>query len=71
MFCADSRDTELVLYLLSVEHVEHAEGYDPVIWSYVVDDAVVCPFHIEGVWVHKCHAADQQQSPPDVAERIV
>ena len=71
MFCADAWDTELVFYLLSVEHVVYAEGYDSVIWSCVVNDAMVCPFHIEGVWVHECHTSDQQQSPSDVPQRII
>ena len=50
---------EFFLYLLSVEHVVDAEGYDSVVWSHVVDNAVVCSFDVECVWVHECHAANQ------------
>ena len=71
LFGFDAWDAELVLYLLSVEHVEYAEGDDLVIWRNVVDDTVMRPFHIEGVWVHECHASNQQQPPPDIPQRIV
>ena len=70
-FCADLWNTELFFYLFSVEHVVYAEWYYSVIWGHVVDDAVVCPFHIESVGVHECHAPNQQQSSPDVAKRII
>ena len=58
MFGSDAWDTELVFYLLSVEHVVYAEGYDSVFWRYVVNDAVVCPFHIEVVGIHEGHASN-------------
>ena len=58
MFGADSWGAVLLFGLFSVEHVVYAEGDNSVGWCYVVDDAVVCPFHIEVVWVHEGHASD-------------
>ena len=52
---ADLRDTKLFFYLLAVEHVIYTEWYDPIIWSHVVNDAVVRPLNIERVRVHECH----------------
>ena len=71
MLGADSWDTKLFFCLLSVEHVVYTERYDSIIWSHVVDDAVVGPLNIERVGIHKCHTSNQQQSSPDVTKRIV
>ena len=71
MFAADLWITELFFGLLSVEHVVYAEGYDFVIWSHVMNDAVVCPLNIERVGIHECHTSNQQQSSPDVTKRII
>ena len=71
MFGFDAWNTELFFCLFSVEHVVYAEGYDSVSGRYVVNDAVVRPFHIEGVGIHECHAANQQQSPSNVPKRII
>ena len=71
MFAADLWGTELFFGLLSVEHVVYAEGYDPIIWSHVMNDAVVCPLNIKRVGVHESHTPNQQQSSSDVTKRII
>ena len=58
MFGFDTLDTELFFRLFSVEHVVYTEGYNSVSWRYVVNDAVMGSFHIEGIGIHECHTSD-------------
>ena len=58
VFGADAWDTKLFFGLFSVEHVVYAERNDFVGWRYVMDDAMVCPFHIESERIHESHASD-------------
>ena len=60
MFGADAWGAVLLFCLFSVEHVVYAEGDDSVIWRYIMNNAVVRPFHIEVVGIHESHAPNQQ-----------
>ena len=48
-----------------------AERYDFQVWSNIVHHASSNAVHVEGVRIHKSHAAKKENSTPQIGKRLI
>jgi len=55
----------------SVDIVVGAEGYNFLVWRYVVDDATANAVYIKCIGIHERHATQQEDSPSYRTKRLI